>query len=138
MDWSTALALAGQVAESAPTSQPKGSPFDMLPIIVIIMVLFYFMILRPQKRSQREVEDMRTGIKKGDKVKSIGGILGTVLSVDTTNNVVSVQVDRNVKLDFDRSAIATVIKKEDAKQQRDTGKQKVIEAETPAVETAEK
>lgn len=110
MDWFTALALAGQEAPA----QSQNS-FGIFPMLVVIMLLFYFMIIRPQKRSQREVDDMRNAVKKGDKVKSIGGIIGTVASVDTTNNIVSVQVDRNVKIDFDRNAIATVIKKEDAK-----------------------
>jgi preprotein translocase subunit YajC len=134
MDWNSTLAFAGQVTEAAPKPAAEGNPYGMLPIIVIIMALFYFMVIRPQKKGQQQAEEMRSSVKKGDKVKSIGGILGTVVAVDTTNNVVSVQVDRNVKLDFDRSAIATVIRKEDAKGVKDTGKQKTIEAEPTPTE----
>lgn len=133
MDWNTTLAFAGQVAETAPATKSQGSPYGMLPVIVIVMALFYFMIIRPQKQGQKQVEEMRNSVKKGDKVKSIGGILGTVVAVDTTNNVVSVQVDRNVKIDFDRNAIATVIRKEDAKQ----SKSKSSAAEPEEVEAEE-
>lgn len=125
MNWSSTLAIAGQAAPpatSAPAQTEQSSPFGMLPIIVIIMALFYFMVIRPQKRGQQQVEDMRSNVKKGDKVKTIGGIHGTVVAVDTTNNIVSVQVDRNLKLDFDRNAIATVTRKEDAKQAKESAK----------------
>ncbi len=137
MDWSSTLAVTGQGPEPAVPEQ-QSNPYGMLPVIVIIMVAFYFLIIRPQKKGQQQVEEMRSTVKKGDRVKSIGGIYGTVTAVDTTNNIVSVQVDRNVKLDFDRNAIATVIRKEDAKQMRDTGKQAQIEKEsdTPELEAS--
>lgn len=130
MDWSSTLALAGQAADAAATAEKPGNPYGMLPVIVIIMGLFYFLVIRPQKKGQKQVEEMRNTVKKGDRVKSIGGIYGTVTAVDTTNNIVSVQVDTKVKLDFDKDAIATVVRKEDVKQMRDTGKQAQI-AEDP-------
>lgn len=133
MDWSSLLALAGQAAPEA--GQQRGGLMDMLPIIIIIFGLFYILIIRPQKRGQQQVEDMRSAIKKGDRVKSIGGIHGTVTAVDTTNNIVSVQVDRNVKLDFDRTAIATVISKEEAKQQRKAEKESKADKEPVDEET---
>lgn len=118
MNWSSTLALLGQAAEPAAEAQKTESPFGggLVPLLLIIFGLFYFMILRPQKKGQQKVEEMRDTVKKGDRVKTIGGIHGTVTAVDTTNNIVSVQVDGKVKLDFDKSAIATVIRKEDAKQ----------------------
>lgn len=139
MDWSSTLAIAGQAAPApAPAQTEQSSPFGMLPIIVIIMALFYFMVIRPQKKGQQQVEDMRSGVKKGDKVKTIGGIHGTVVAVDTTNNIVSVQVDRNVKLDLDRNAIATVTRKEDAKQAKESAKAAATskEEENTEVETS--
>jgi preprotein translocase subunit YajC len=103
------------VAEGAASPQtPQSGLMQMLAMFVLIGVAFYFIILRPQKRDQQKVQDMRSTVKKGDRVKSIGGIYGTVASVDTSRNIVTVQVDRNVKLDFDRDAIATVIRKEEA------------------------
>lgn len=134
MDWSSILALTGQAGETAATAQKPGNPYGMLPVIIIIMGLFYFLVIRPQKKGQKDVEEMRNTVKKGDRVKSIGGIYGTVTAVDTTNNIVSVQVDRNVKLDFDKSAIATVVRKEDVKASRDTGKQAQITKDAETVD----
>jgi len=122
MNLSSVMAAAGQ-ATTGTTAATKGSGFDMLPIIIIVMVLFYILVIMPQKKSQKQTESMRNTIKAGDRVKSIGGIYGTVTAVDTTNDIVTVQVDRNVKIDFDRNAIATVTKKEDVKQARESEKE---------------
>ncbi len=99
-----------QAPVTGTAAKPPGQ-FDLFgtPMLIVLMiVVFYFMILRPQKKEKARIETMRDTMKKGDRVKSIGGILGTVLAVDTTNHIVSVQVDKNVKIDFDRDAIATV------------------------------
>lgn len=112
MDWSTALAVAGQAtADTAATAEKQSSPFGIVPVIIIMMVLFYVLIILPQKKGQKQVDTMRNSIESGDRVKSIGGIYGTVTAVNTTDNIITVQVDKNVKIDFDRNAIATVIKK---------------------------
>ncbi len=138
MDWSSLLALAGQASDAGATAAPKsGGGLSMLPLLIGMVALFYFMIIRPQKKSQQQVDEMRNTVKKGDRVKSIGGIYGTVTAVDTTNGIVTVQVDRNVKLDFDKNAIATVIKKEDAKQLKESPaaseqEKPLMEAEPPA------
>ncbi len=84
--------------------------------LALIAVVFYFMILRPQKKQQKQQEDLRNSVKKGDRVVTIGGAHGVVAGVDTTRNTVSVLVDRNVKIDFSKSAIATITRKEDIKE----------------------
>ncbi len=88
---------------------------SMVMMFVMLGLLFYFIILRPQKREQQRAEQMRNALKKGDRVVTIGGIHGTVTAVDQTNNIVTVQVDRNTKIDFSKQAIATVIPKEEAR-----------------------
>lgn len=123
MNLSSVMAAAGQATTGTTAAATKGSGFDMLPIIIIVMVLFYILVIMPQKKSQKQTESMRNTIKAGDRVKSIGGIYGTVTAVDTTNDIITVQVDRNVKIDFDRNAIATVTKKEDVKQAREAEKE---------------
>lgn len=111
MNWSSALAFAGQAASESADAAPAGSPMSILPIIVIMFVLFYILIILPQKKGQKQVDTMRNNIESGDRVKTIGGIYGTVTAVNTSENIITVQVDKNVKIDFDRNAIATVIKK---------------------------
>lgn len=108
------LDIIAQAAEAAPVAaqQPNGGLGSMLIPLFGIAVLFYFMIIRPQKREQAKVTQMRNSIKNGDRVRSIGGIFGTVSSIDEDNGTITVQVDKNVKIEFDKNAIATVITKE--------------------------
>jgi preprotein translocase subunit YajC len=84
---------------------PAGSIMTFLPFVLIIAV-FYFLIIRPQNKKQKETQKMLAALKKGDKVVTIGGIHGTVSSVK--ENTVVVKVDDTTKLEFTRSAIATV------------------------------
>ena len=76
-----------------------------LPFIAIILI-FYFLIIRPQSKKRKETEKMLSALKKGDKIVTIGGIYGTIHSVKETT--VIVKVDDNVKLEFLRSAISNV------------------------------
>lgn len=88
-------------------SSSQGSVF--MPIITfgLVFVIFYFFIIRPQNKKQKETEKMISAVKKGDKVITIGGIHGEVTS--TKETTVIVKVDENCKLEFNRSAIATVV-----------------------------
>lgn len=78
------------------------------PFLIIILI-FYIFIIRPQNKKQKELERTLNSLKKGDKVVTIGGIHGTVSFVKEGKTVV-VKVDDNTKLEFNRSAIATVVK----------------------------
>lgn len=93
-------------------SQPEagGSQGSFLMTIVtfgLVFFIFYFFIIRPQNKKQKETEKMISAIKKGDKIVTIGGIHGDVTS--TKESTVIVKVDDNVKIEFSRSAIASVV-----------------------------
>ncbi len=75
----------------------------------LVIAIFYFLIIRPQNKKQKETKKMLAAIKKGDKVQSIGGIRGVVHNVNDTDNTVVVKVDDNTKLEFAKSAIGEVI-----------------------------
>lgn len=72
----------------------------------LVILIFYFLIIRPQNKKQKEAKKMLEAIKKGDKAVTIGGIHGTVVAVKDTTVVV--KVDDNTKLEFTKSAIASV------------------------------
>ncbi|MCH5290636.1 MAG: preprotein translocase subunit YajC [Treponema sp.] len=92
---------------TATTGQVGGGGFTMLlPLILIVLIMYFFMI-RPQSKKQKETEKMIAALKKGDKVVTIGGIHGTVSS--TKEHTVIVKVDDDTKIEFNRSAIATVL-----------------------------
>lgn len=73
----------------------------------LIILIFYFLIIRPQKKREKETKNMLSAMKKGDKIVSIGGIRGTIASVKETTVVV--KVDDNTRLEFTKSAIAQVL-----------------------------
>jgi preprotein translocase subunit YajC len=94
----------------APQGTGTGGPGSMvstfLPFVLII-VIFYFLIIRPQNKKQKETQRMLSALKKGDKIVTIGGIHGVISTVRESSVVV--KVDDNTKVEFSRSAIATVV-----------------------------
>ena len=73
----------------------------------LVILIFYFLIIRPQNKKQKDAKKMLAALKKGDKVVSIGGVHGTVVSVKEQSTVV--KVDDNTKLEFSKSAISSVV-----------------------------
>lgn len=84
-----------------------GSGF-MLPVLMVVM--FYFLLIRPQQRQRKEQAARISSLKNGDKVITTAGLHGIVHSVKDTTVVIKVAEGTN--LEFDKPAIATVIKKE--------------------------
>ena len=103
--------------------------FSMLPIF-LIFVIFYFFIIRPQNKKQKETEKMIAALKKGDKIVTIGGIHGTV--AQTKEKTVIVKVDDNAKIEFSRSAIASVVVQGSAKE--DKKEKKAVESDEQTTE----
>ena len=110
---------------------------SVLPFGLIILI-FYFFIIRPQNNKQKETEKMLSALKKGDKVVTVGGIHGVISS--TKEKTVIVKVDDNAKIEFSRNAIATVIvdkAEKDSKAAKDDKKaDKVEEAAATETETS--
>ncbi len=73
---------------------------------ILMLVVFYFLFYRPQKKEQQKRKNMLESLKKGDRVVTIGGIHGTITAF--SDEVVTVKVAEKVELDFNRSAIGTV------------------------------
>ena len=86
-------------------SGPGSSLFSFLPLIAIVAI-FYFLILRPQNKKQKDTQKMLSALKKGDRVVTIGGIHGVIQSVK--DSTVILRVDENTKLEFSRSAVSSV------------------------------
>ncbi len=83
-----------------------GGLVQLLPFVLIFGV-FYFLLIMPQQRQRRKVQDMLANLKTGDRVITSGGIYGTIVAFRDTN-VVQLQVGSQVKLDVARSAIASL------------------------------
>ncbi len=85
------------------------SPFGFLFPMIIIFVIMYLFIFAPQRRKQKEHQQMMSNLKHGDKVMTAGGIIGIVASVKDKDNTVVLKVGENTKLEFSRSSIAQKI-----------------------------
>jgi len=82
-------------------SQQAASQFIL---ILLIILVFYFLLIRPQIKRQREREQLIAGIQTGDRILTIGGILGNV--VEIKENVIMLEVAKNVILEMSKSAVA--------------------------------
>ncbi len=83
-----------------------GSLMSFLPFILIIAV-FYFLIIRPQQKRQKERQKLLDSVKKGDKVITAAGIHGVVEGIE--DKTVLVKISENVKVKMEKSSIATII-----------------------------
>jgi preprotein translocase subunit YajC len=102
----------GAAGKAAPVVPPApDSSIGMFVYIAPIILLFYFMILRPQRKNESKLRDLLNNLKKNDKVLTSGGMFGTVMSADPTSDKVVVRVDddKGVKITFSKSSIVRVI-----------------------------
>ncbi len=81
---------------------------SMMPTIIMMVALFailYFFMIRPQNKKQKEIQNFRNSLEVGQEIVTIGGVCGTIKSIDDTVGTVSVEVDKGVKMTFLKSAI---------------------------------
>ena len=75
-------------------------------MLVIMIGVFYFMLIRPENKRKKEAEQMRASVKKGDKITTIGGIVGTVVDVKENNIVIETSADQ-VRIELAKWALST-------------------------------
>ena len=85
---------------------PTASLLDFLPMLLIMVGVFYFMIMRPESKRKKEAEQLRSNIKTGDKVTTIGGIAGKVVDVKEDRFVLETGADQ-VRIEFMKWALST-------------------------------
>ncbi len=91
-------------------AQPGGQRFfAQLLLIVSFVLIFYFLLLRPQQKRQKQVQTMLKSIKTGDRVLTVGGIYGQVLGIK--EDVVVLKIAEDVKVEFSKGSIQAVIPK---------------------------
>jgi len=87
--------------EAAPAGRTPG--FQSLIFLVLIIVVFYFFMIRPQVKKQKEMTNYRNALKKGDKVLTTGGLYGKINDVKDTT--VTLEIADNVTVKVDKSAV---------------------------------
>ena len=100
------------------TTAAGGTPANasnpwLMPVLLVVMVaVFYFAMIRPQKKQEKQIAEMRDSLAVGDEVVTIGGIIGTVLIIKDDKIMIETGNDRT-KLTILRSSVKTVLKDED-------------------------
>ena len=117
----TGFAGQGQSANS------KGSSWSLIIMLVAMFAIMYFLMIRPQRKRQKEEEQMRGSVDVGDEITTIGGIVGKVVTVKEQNLIIETGADRN-KLQIAKWAIQT----------NNTANERLAEERAAAKEAAEK
>ena len=102
------LLLLAQAASPAPEGAPQPSFLVSIMPLIFVFVIFYFLLIRPQQRRQKAHEKLVAAVKTGDKVVTSSGIHGIVANVK--EKTILVKVADNVKIEMEKSAIASVLK----------------------------
>ena len=99
------------ISEAFAAAAPAATSPDLMGFLplVVIFVLFYFMLIRPQTKRAKEVRNMLAALQKGDEVVTTGGELGKVVKV--TDNYVSLEIADNVVVHVQKQAIQTLLPK---------------------------
>src|SRR5512136_2736378 len=102
----------GGAAGTAASANPLQS-YGILIVMPLIILVFYFLVMRPQNRKQKEAKKMLEGLRKGDRVVTIGGLRGTVVSVKDDAVVLLVDEKTNTKLEYSKSAVSQVLERKE-------------------------
>ncbi|MCU0453980.1 MAG: preprotein translocase subunit YajC [Bacteroidetes bacterium] len=92
----------------APQGQEGPSLISNLILFGSIIAIFYFMIIRPQQKREKERQSMLSALKKGDKVVTAGGLHGSVVGIE--EKTLLVQIADNVKVKVERGSVTTIVK----------------------------
>jgi preprotein translocase subunit YajC len=110
--FNTITLFAVHAEEAAAAAEATGfqgfiQKYGMTILLIVAMVaVFYFLIIRPQRKRDKEAKDMRDSIRVGDEITTIGGIVGEVCHIKDDNIVIEVGADR-VRMEFKKWAIAS-------------------------------
>ena len=83
-----------------------GSMMSTVVMMVAMLAIFYFMLIRPENKRKKEAEEMRSAVRKGDKITTIGGIVGTVVDVKESRIVIETGADQ-VRIELEKWAVSS-------------------------------
>ena len=109
----TLSSIAAFAQEAAEAEQQPSAIGSFLPLILLFVVMWLFFI-RPKNKEMKKMEEMRKALKKGDKVITTAGIIGTVTNIDETSTTITVRTGSTTLIDFEKSAILRVLNAETA------------------------
>ena len=99
--------LAYAMGPSAAGGGNGGGIMSVLPLMIGMFAIMYFLIIRPQQKQRKDREALLAAVKKGDRVVTSSGLFGTVVGL--SEHTVTLKVAEQVKLEFERSAIGRIV-----------------------------
>jgi preprotein translocase subunit YajC len=106
---STAYAM-GSLGQGGAGGDAAGGGLGAFVPLILMGVIFYFLLIRPQQKKQKDTRSMLANLKRGDKVKTAGGLHGTITGI--TDTVVTLEIAEKVRVKVDRNFIAGVTARE--------------------------
>ena len=97
-------------AQAAAAGSPASTLMSFVPI-VLIFVIMYFLMIRPQQKKLKDHKAMVTGLRRGDQIVTSGGLIGKVTRVDDQKSEIEVEIAPNVRVRVVRSTISQVVSK---------------------------
>ena len=94
------------LTDAAATGTAAGGMTSTIIMLVMMLAVFYFMLIRPENKRKKEAEQMRSAVRKGDKITTIGGICGTVVDVKESRIVLETGADQ-VRIELAKWAMST-------------------------------
>lgn len=101
------------LAQEGGAGAPGGAIFQFAPL-VLIAVVFYFLMIRPQSQERKRREETLKALKKNDRVVTVGGIIGTIADLSSDGNRVTLKVDDNTRFKMQRSSVQGLFTDEDS------------------------
>ena len=103
--------ISEALAQTAGAAQQTGGMggFIQFAPLVLIFIVFYFLMIRPQQKKQKDHQAMVRAAKRGDRIMTSGGILGVITKANETDNDVEVEIAQGVKVRVVRSAISDIV-----------------------------
>ena len=108
------IAQAGTTGGNGAAAPPGGGLMMLVPFIFLFGV-FYMLMIRPQKKKEKERREMVNALKKNDRIVTIGGIHGVVANVHDDDVTIKIDESANVRMKIVRSAVSRVVEKDDVK-----------------------
>ena len=107
--------ISDAIAEGAATTASQPDPLASLILPIGLVVLFYFFLIRPQSKRQKEHRQMVSELQKGEEVITSGGILGKITEVN--DDFITLEIAKDVSLNIQKNAVQTIMPKGTIKEQ---------------------
>lgn len=105
----SATVLFASTSFAEGTEQAAGSPMSSILMLVVFFAIFWFLLIRPQQKKNKELRKMLSELSKGDEVVTNGGMIGKIAKID--ESFVDLEVAENITIKVQRNAVANILPK---------------------------